>query len=206
VNCQHSPFVFLRELPKVCGTFFAALAVCAMVVRLLEYPGRHKALCQWIRGRIIAKSAGSGEPILHGWMLYCTDHSFETGDFLKEKRFTTISLGLIYHSMVLTQLPSRDTVHLIFPLCRWQQLLKAPLAPYMANGPRDRRLEVGQSIQLTCRVVGNPWPHVRWFKDNDQIIPDGKLYIWITMIWICYEKNIYTVSKATANFIVIHEM
>jgi hypothetical protein len=53
-------------------------------------------------------------------------------------------------------------------------MVKGPLGPYMANGPRDRRLEAGQSIQLTCRVVGNPWPHVRWFKDQDQIIPDGR--------------------------------
>jgi hypothetical protein len=57
----------------------------------------------------------------------------------------------------------------------------------MANGPRDRRLEVGQSIQLTCRVLGNPWPHVRWFKDSDQIIPDGKLVFSI----ICYQLQLF---------------
>ena len=59
-------------------------------------------------------------------------------------------------------------------LGRWQQLVSGPVGPYLANGPRDRRLEAGQSIQLTCRVVGNPWPRVSWFKDNDQIIPDGQ--------------------------------
>ena len=63
---------------------------------------------------------------------------------------------------------------LVSECCRWQLMVKGPLGPYMANGPRDRRLEAGQSIQLTCRVVGNPWPHVRWFKDQDQIIPDGR--------------------------------
>jgi len=51
--------------------------------------------------------------------------------------------------------------------------MNGPFGPFMVGGPRDRRLEAGQSIQLTCRVVGNPWPHVRWFKDTDQIIPDG---------------------------------
>jgi hypothetical protein len=44
--------------------------------------------------------------------VYCRDRCFGTGDFLKEKGFTAISLGLIYHSMVLPQLPYRDTVPL----------------------------------------------------------------------------------------------
>ena len=45
----------------------------------------------------------------------------------------------------------------------------------MVAAPRDRRVEEGGSIQLSCKVVGNPWPHVRWFKDDDEVIPDGKV-------------------------------
>jgi hypothetical protein len=32
-NCQHSPYCFLRELPQVVDPFFAALAVCGMVMQ-----------------------------------------------------------------------------------------------------------------------------------------------------------------------------
>jgi hypothetical protein len=46
-------------------------------------------------------------------MRYCTDRSFETGDFFKLKNgFVTFILGLIYHSMALSQLQSLDTVPL----------------------------------------------------------------------------------------------
>ena len=61
---------------------------------------------------------------------------------------------------------------------RWQTLIHSPLAPFMVNGPRDRRLQVGQSIQLTCRVVSNPWPVVKWFKDDEPIIPDDYTNIY----------------------------
>jgi hypothetical protein len=54
---------FSRELPKVCGPFFVALAVCATVVQPLAYRGRHSMICQWIRGQVIAKIIGSGEPV-----------------------------------------------------------------------------------------------------------------------------------------------
>jgi hypothetical protein len=42
------------------------------------------------------------------------DRSFEMGDFYAEKGFVTISLGLMYHFMALSQPPSRDTVPLNF--------------------------------------------------------------------------------------------
>jgi hypothetical protein len=70
-----------------------------------------------IEYRVAAKSAGSGEPVctVHTgrWMRYCTESSFEAGDFLAEKGLATFSLGLIRHSMALSQLQSRDTVPLI---------------------------------------------------------------------------------------------
>jgi hypothetical protein len=39
--------------------------------------------------------------------------------FFKKKGFVTISLGLIYHSMVLPQLPSRDHWHIVAVTARY---------------------------------------------------------------------------------------
>jgi hypothetical protein len=46
--------------------------------------------------------------------VHCTDRSFVTGNFLAEKGLAALSIGLIYHSMALSQLQSRDTVPLTF--------------------------------------------------------------------------------------------
>jgi hypothetical protein len=51
--------------------------------------------------------------ILHLWKHCSTKCSFETADFLTEKRFANLSLGLICYSIVSSQPPSRDTVPLI---------------------------------------------------------------------------------------------
>ena len=61
---------------------------------------------------------------------------------------------------------------------RWQGLLQAPMAPYLVSAPRDRRVEAGQSIQLSSRVVSNPWPVVRWSKRRDPVIPDDYTNIY----------------------------
>jgi hypothetical protein len=53
---------FLRKLKNVGGQFFAALAIRAMVVRPLKYRGHYNVKWQWIRRRVVSKSAGSGEP------------------------------------------------------------------------------------------------------------------------------------------------
>jgi hypothetical protein len=39
------------------------MAVRTTVVRSLAYHGRHRPICQWIRDRVIAKSAVSEEPV-----------------------------------------------------------------------------------------------------------------------------------------------
>jgi hypothetical protein len=62
-----------------------------MVVRPLAYHSRHSAMCQYNRSRVVANSAGSGEPVL-------------------TLMDATISLNLIFHSMVLSQPPSCETV------------------------------------------------------------------------------------------------
>ena len=55
---------------------------------------------------------------------------------------------------------------------KWQGMVQRPLAPFMVNGPRDRRVQAGQAITLTCRVVSNPWPQVRWYREDEEILPD----------------------------------
>jgi hypothetical protein len=115
--CQHSPFCFLPKLPKECGSFFTALAVRATVVRPSAYCSRHSAIYQWISGRVIAKSAGSGEPVFTSMdaLQYCTDRiALRQAIFKRKKGFATISLGLIYHSMVLPQIPLPSHGTLIF--------------------------------------------------------------------------------------------
>ena len=57
-------------------------------------------------------------------------------------------------------------------------MLQSPLAPYLVIGPRDRRVEEGTNIQLTSRVVSNPWPLVRWFKKSDQLVQDDYTNIY----------------------------
>jgi hypothetical protein len=49
-NCQHSPSCFLRELQQVGDLFFAALAVCTMVVQPWHIAAG-------------TKSAGPGDPV-----------------------------------------------------------------------------------------------------------------------------------------------
>jgi hypothetical protein len=77
----------LPSLPKVCDPFFASLVVRAMVLRLLAYCGRHSAIFKWIKSQVVEKSAGFGELVVTSMdaLLYGT-YSFETGDFLTEKR------------------------------------------------------------------------------------------------------------------------
>jgi hypothetical protein len=77
----------LRELPTLAigGPLFAALAVCAMVVRPLAYFARHSMICQWIRGGVIAKSAGSGEPVFSSMDDLLYGPKLSDGRFLKEK-------------------------------------------------------------------------------------------------------------------------
>jgi hypothetical protein len=105
-NCQHSPSCFLRKLPQVCDPFSAVLAVHAIDVRPMANLNCH-------RSRVIAKSTESGEPVLY--IDGCaTVHTVALRRviFKWKKGFATISLGQIYHSMLLSQPPSRGTVPL----------------------------------------------------------------------------------------------
>merc|ERR1719219_1647944 len=55
---------------------------------------------------------------------------------------------------------------------KWQGLLQSSMAPYLVIGPRDRRVEEGTNIQLTCRAVSNPWPIVKWFRNSEPVVQD----------------------------------
>jgi hypothetical protein len=108
-NCQHSPFCFLRELPT------AALAVRATVVRPLSYRGCHSMICQVSKIRRIWRT----NLYIEGCSIVRTV-ALWWAVFKRKKGFPVICLGLIYHSMVLLQLPPRDTVplrHINVPKC-----------------------------------------------------------------------------------------
>lgn len=38
---------------------------------------------------------------------------------------------------------------------------------------RDRRVQATYPVRLTCQVVGNPPPFVKWFKNEEEVIIDG---------------------------------
>jgi hypothetical protein len=64
----------LRNLPQVGDPFFAALAVCAMVVRPWHIAASTHAE-SWQNPLDLETQ------FLHQWMLNCMDHSLETADF-----------------------------------------------------------------------------------------------------------------------------
>jgi hypothetical protein len=70
---------------------------------------------QWIRCRVIAKSARSGEPVLHTVDGCATVRTLALrwSIFYRKKELVTFIFGLIYHFMALSQLQSRGTVPLI---------------------------------------------------------------------------------------------
>jgi hypothetical protein len=92
-NCQHSPFCFFRELPKVCGLFFMFLAVHTTLVRPLAYRGRI-----W-RTSFNIDGCSTVRTVTLRWTI-----------FKRKKGFTTISLGqssipwsyLNYHLVTLS--------------------------------------------------------------------------------------------------------
>jgi hypothetical protein len=60
---QTLTILFFAQTAKVGGPFFTALAVHAMVMRLLAYRRHHSAICQLIQSQVVVKSAGSAEPV-----------------------------------------------------------------------------------------------------------------------------------------------
>jgi hypothetical protein len=55
-NCQHSPSCFLRELRQVCDPFFCSSGSLCSGCETLAYRS-------WQRRRVVAKSAGAGDPV-----------------------------------------------------------------------------------------------------------------------------------------------
>ena len=51
------------------------------------------------------------------------------------------------------------------------------MAPQFTMRLRDRRVQVGFPIRLTCQIVGVPKPDIQWFRDDIPMCPDGNYYI-----------------------------
>lgn len=48
------------------------------------------------------------------------------------------------------------------------------MAPQFTMRLRDRRVQVGFPVRLTCQIVGVPRPEVQWLRDGDPVISDGE--------------------------------
>lgn len=39
-------------------------------------------------------------------------------------------------------------------------------APFVVTEPQNCRIEAGESLELKCRIEGNPIPDFQWYKDD----------------------------------------
>jgi hypothetical protein len=103
----------LHELPTPAILFFLCTATSLWYI--FHGSGSLRNGCATIgksqpsQKQVTAKSAESGEPDFASMDARLYGHSFET-IFKWKKGFATISLGIFYRSMVLSQPPSCDTV------------------------------------------------------------------------------------------------
>ncbi|KAK8746869.1 hypothetical protein OTU49_016869, partial [Cherax quadricarinatus] len=54
----------------------------------------------------------------------------------------------------------------------------ACMAPQFTMRLRDRRVQVGFPVRLTCQIVGIPKPQVSWYKDDEPMPPDDAHTMW----------------------------
>nr|XP_053632753.1 myosin light chain kinase, smooth muscle-like [Cherax quadricarinatus] len=52
------------------------------------------------------------------------------------------------------------------------------MAPQFTMRLRDRRVQVGFPVRLTCQIVGIPKPQVSWYKDDEPMPPDDAHTMW----------------------------
>lgn len=45
------------------------------------------------------------------------------------------------------------------------------------NGPQDAEVRLGGTISLTCEVIGDPAPEVKWMRDSNEVSADGNRYV-----------------------------
>jgi hypothetical protein len=121
VNCQHSPSCFFfSEMPKICGPFsYGSSSSCnggaTVGISQLSQPSRSKICRIWRSGFYI-----DGCTTVRTVALSRANLKWKTG-------FATISSGQIYHSMVLSQPPSCDTVPLHCCIMHYSTLLYCSL-------------------------------------------------------------------------------
>lgn len=48
------------------------------------------------------------------------------------------------------------------------------MAPQFTMRLRDRRVQVGFPVRLTCQIVGIPKPVITWYKEGILMSPDGE--------------------------------
>lgn len=51
------------------------------------------------------------------------------------------------------------------------------MTPQFTMRLRDRRVQVGFPVRLTCQIVGVPKPDIIWFKDGMAMAEDGQYLI-----------------------------
>lgn len=59
------------------------------------------------------------------------------------------------------------------------------MAPQFTMRLRDRRVQLGFPVRLTCQIVGIPRPQVTWFKNDDLVTPDGNVFGFLSLFQIC---------------------
>ena len=63
----------------------------------------------------------------------------------------------------------------------------ASMAPQFTMRLRDRRVQIGFPVRLTCQIVGVPRPEVIWLIDGQPMVHDGKKKVNVNLIIILYE-------------------
>ncbi|XP_037075887.1 titin homolog, partial [Pollicipes pollicipes] len=70
----------------------------------------------------------------------------------------------------------------------------AALAPFFLLRPRERRVEAGSSVRLSCQVTGHPRPQVTWAKDGETLQQQDRLSMWQEA------HDFYTLEITSAKF------
>jgi len=134
--------------------------------------GEPKPAVKWMRDSVDVESL-EGINVYHSEAGSCVEiPAVDKGCVGKYTVTAANTAGKVTKSITLEVLDDPDIHATYLRFKSWQGLARNSLPPYFVAPPRDRRVEEGGSIQLSCKVVGNPWPHVKWYKDDDEVIPD----------------------------------
>ena len=68
----------------------------------------------------------------------------------------------------------------------------------------DRRVQTTYPVRLTCQVIGKPIPNVIWFKNDKEILQDGKHVVFIKVIEYILHYSIHCKKCCTVTKYIIH--